>query len=108
MAATVNTIPRSFQQWPASYAPAPVNVTPPDFNLDAGLYALLLSAAVWGTATLQKLLPDGVTYVPVYPAIAANGPSVQLQLAAGQYQLTLAGVTTLKGEIALISRGPIK
>lgn len=104
----VNNIPRSFQNWPNSYgSAAPVSATPPDFNLDAGLYGLTLSAGAWGTAQLQKLLPDGVTYAPVSPVIAANSYA-QYQLPAGQYQLTLTGVTALNGEIALISRGPIR
>lgn len=103
----INNQPRSFQQWPATvpspYAPAPVNATPPDFNLDAGTYGLTITAGVFGTVTLRKLNPDGVTYTPVSAAIAANGYSV-LQLPAGQYQLTLAGVTALNGSIELISR----
>lgn len=93
-----NDQPRSFQYW------ATINATPNDFNLDAGVYGLILSAGVWGTATLQKLLPDQSTYVAVSAAIAANGYTV-LQLPAGQYRLVLAGVTGLLGEIALIARG---
>lgn len=103
----INNIPRSFQQWPASYAPAPVNATPADFNLDAGIYGMVISAGVFGTATLQKMLPDGTTYVAVSAAIGANGYTV-LQLPAGQYRLALAGITALVGEIALISRGPLR
>lgn len=103
---TLNNQPRSFQQWPApAYAPAPVSATPPDFNLDAGTYALTLTAGVWGTATLQKLLPDGTTYVAVNGAIIAGNGLTVLTLPAGQYRLLLAGITALVGEIALIGRG---
>lgn len=101
----INNQPRNFQQWPSSYAAAPVNATPPDFNLDAGTYGLTVTAGVWGTATLQKLLPDGVTYVPVTGAILAGNGFTVLVLPAGQYRLALAGITSLNGEIALIARG---
>lgn len=104
----INNQPRSFQQWPqASYAPAPVSATPPDFNLDAGVYGLALAATTFGTAVLQKLLPDGTTYVAVSPVIAAASYSVY-QLPAGRYRLALTGVTALVGEIALIARGSLR
>lgn len=94
----VNNIPRSFQYWAA------IAATPLDFNLDAGAYGMTLHATVWGTATLKKLLPDGATYVAVATAFSADG-YLELHLPAGQYQLTLAGITALTGEIALIARG---
>lgn len=96
-AATIS-MTRSFQYWAA------INATGPDFNLDAGGYGLTLHATAWGTATLKKLLPDGTTYVAVATAITADG-YVELHLPAGQYQLTLSGVTGLTGEIALIVPG---
>lgn len=92
----INNIPRSFQTWVA------VAATPPDFNLDAGVYGLMLSWTA-GSATLQKLLPDGVTYVAVSAVIAASGYTV-LQLPAGQYRLAVV-TGPLTGEIALIARG---
>lgn len=89
--------PRSFQFWNS------ISATPADFNLDAGNYGLTLS--ITGTsATLQKLLPDGVTYVPVSAAITASGYTF-LQLPAGQYRLALVAVTALIGEIAKIDTG---
>lgn len=90
--------PRNFQYWPNAGAAAN------DFNLGAGVFGLTLSASVWGTAVLQKLLPDGATYVPVSSAIAVSGLTV-LQLPAGQYRLVVAGTTTFVGELALIARG---
>lgn len=92
----INNIPRSYQTWAAVVA------TPPDFNLDAGVYGLTLSWTA-GSATLQKLLPDGVTYVAVSAVIAASGYTV-LQLPAGQYRLAVV-TGPLTGEIALIARG---
>lgn len=94
----IQNIPRSFQYW------ASIAATPPDFNLDAGVYGLTVTAGVFGTATLSKLLPDGVTYVAVSAAIAAAGYTV-LQLPAGQYRMVLGGMTAFVGEIALIARG---
>lgn len=92
----INNIPRSYQFWNAVVA------TPPDFNLDAGVYGLTLAWTA-GTATLQKLLPDGVTYIAVSAAIAASGYTV-LQLPAGQYRLAVV-TGPLTGEIALVARG---
>lgn len=89
----INNIPRSFQFWNA------VAATPPDFNLDAGVYGL--TATVTGTVTLQKLIPDGVTYQPI--AVIVTG-YVTFQLPAGQYRILMAAAT-ITGEIALIARG---
>jgi hypothetical protein len=92
-------IPRSFQYW------ANISATPADFNLDAGWYGLTLHAT-WGggNATLQKLLPDGTTYVAVATPVAADGYAM-LILPAGQYRLAITTATGLTGEIALIARG---
>lgn len=97
----INNTPRSYQAWSA------IGATPNDFNLDAGLYGLTVSAGVWGSGTLQKLNPDGVTYAAVAPASVANGYST-LQLPAGQYRMLLAGVAAFSGVIELISRGPMR
>lgn len=97
----INNQPRSYQAWSV------IAATPPDFNLDAGLYGLTVSAGVWGTGVLQKLLPDGATYASVAPIIAADGYST-LQLPAGQYRMLLAGITAFSGVIELISRGPMR
>lgn len=98
----ITNIPRSFQFWNN------IAATPPDFNLDAGWYGLTLALTSGGAATaLQKLLPDGVTYVSVMGAsvFAATGGYVMLILPAGQYRLSLTAAVGLIGEIALISRG---
>lgn len=91
---------RSFQYFAA------IAATPSDFNLDAGTYGITVHATVWGTATLQKLLPDGTTYVAVLAALNADGYS-RIGLPAGQYRLLLAGVTALTGEIAQIAPGRV-
>lgn len=94
----VSNQPRSYQFWNG------IDATPNDFNLDAGRYALTIAATAFGTATLQKLLPDGTTYAPVTPALAAAGYTV-LQLPAGQYRMALAGITALIGVIEKIDVG---
>jgi hypothetical protein len=102
MAPIPSNVPRSFQSWPSPG----ITATPTDFNLDAGVYGL---SATWGvgTAQLQKLMPDGVTWVPITAALAAPGGTYAvLQLPAGRYRMVLAGgVTAFIGEIALIARG---
>ena len=89
--------PRNFQFWNN------ISATPPMFNLDAGAYGLTLTAGTFGTPTLQKLLPDGATFVTVAAPTAAG--YTELHLPAGWYQLTLTGTTGLIGEIALIAKG---
>jgi hypothetical protein len=85
-----------------------IDATPDTFNLDAGVYGVTLEAAVWGTATLQRVFP-AVGAIPAFnvtvlTAFAADGYAV-IQLPAGRYQLTLAGVTDLSGAIELIAHG---
>jgi hypothetical protein len=92
---------RSYTSWSA------INTTPtdPDFNLDAGVYGLTLRATAWGSATLQRVLSlTGPILVAVAPAVIADGYAV-VQLPAGRYRLTLAGVTALTGAIELIAPG---
>lgn len=93
--------PVSYQVWSA------IGATPLDFRLDAGKYGLTITAAVFGTATLQRVLPDGAGgqfVVPVSAALAANGYTV-LELPAGWYRIALAGVTTFSGLIEQIAPG---
>ncbi len=83
-----------------------ISATPDTFALDAGKYGLTMHATVWGTATLQRMMPDGTeaTFVTVLLAFSADGYAV-LELPAGRYQLTLAGVTALVGLIEQIAPG---
>lgn len=93
--------PVSFQLWNA------IDATPLDFRLDAGAYGLTVSAVAWGTATLQRVLPDGAggqVAVAILAPLAANGYT-ELHLPAGWYRLVLAGITDLTGEIAMIAPG---
>lgn len=63
--------------------------TPPAFPLTAGRYAVQVTGSTFGTVTLELLGPDGVTYLPVGNAFAANGVQF-LDLPTGTYQLVLA------------------
>jgi hypothetical protein len=97
-------VPRSFQSWPSPG----ITATPTDFYLDAGRYGLLATWTV-GTATLQKLAPDGVTYLNVSAALAAPGAASAYsvyELPAGRYRMLLAGgIVGFIGEIAQIAPG---
>lgn len=90
VAATVSQT-RSFQFYNAIG-----NVQQPDFNLDAGTYGITAHATAWGTATLQRLMPDGTAalYVTVLAALAGDGYT-RIGLPAGQYRWVVAGVTAL-------------
>lgn len=93
----LNSQPKNFQYW------ATISATPNAFDLDAGSYGVTLHAAVWGTAALQKLLPDGATFVTVATFVADGYQEIHVP--AGQYQLLLTTVTGLIGEVALIAKG---
>lgn len=88
---------RSYQAFDA------IAATPDAFNLDAGKYGLTLHATAWGTAALQRVLP-GPLLVTVLTAFAADGYGV-VELPAGKYQLTLAGITALSGVLEQIAPG---
>lgn len=94
--------PRSYQYWAA------IAATPADFVLDAGNYALIATWTV-GTVQLNKLMPDGVTVVPVSTALPAPGAGSgysMFSLPAGQYRLVFAGgVVGFTGTIEKIDVG---
>jgi len=76
--------------------------TPGAFDLPSGQYGVLVSAT-WGggSATLQKLSPDGTTYVTCLTAFSANGYAT-VNLPAGTYKLTIATATGVYAEISPI------
>ena len=65
------------------------------FTLRGGHYTVDVVASTFGTVTLQRLGPDGSTYVGVKNdagaaiTFSANG-SLNVQLSAGQYKFALA------------------
>lgn len=60
-----------------------------DFILLGGLYHVSVLATNFGTVTLQKLGPDGTTYLTAMTAFSANGVATA-SLPPGQYRLALA------------------
>lgn len=80
--------------------------TSPVFPLKGGRYMLEIAAGgSGGTVGLQKLGPDGVTFIPVPPitaALTAAGAAVY-DLSGGNFQLV---VTTLTAIFASIVRLP--
>jgi hypothetical protein len=92
-----NQQPVDYQYWPTAAAAAN------DFYLHAGLYGLTLSASAWGTANLQRLLPDGATYVSVMPAVVAASGCTTYYLPSARYRLVVAGTTAFVGVLEKIS-----
>jgi hypothetical protein len=95
----VKTIPRSYQSWVA-LAATPAN----DFELDAGNYGLTVAAGGFTSYQLQRLMPDGVTYVPATPVFLASGYNI-LSLPAGRYSVVVVGATAFTGLIEKIDAG---
>lgn len=77
-----------------------ISATPATFVLRGGNYGITLHATAWGTATLQRLTPDG-GYVTVLTAFSADGYQ-NISLPNGTYKLLLAGITALSGDIVSI------
>ncbi len=73
-----------------------------NFQLLGGKYMFEVIGTGFGTVTLQKLGPDGTTYLSVSSALAANGGAV-LDLPPGQYKVA---ITTTTAVYASISRIP--
>lgn len=95
------TIPRNYQQWQNNVTPAT------DFNCDAGVFGLTVTASAWGTAQLQRLVVDpvlGAEYINVGPQITANG-FTEYHLPAGQYHLAVAATTAFSGVFEKIVSG---
>lgn len=72
-----------------------IAATPASFVLRGGNYGVT-THATWGggSLTLQRLSPDGSTYVTVLTAFSADGYQ-NVNLPSGTYQLLLATATGL-------------
>jgi len=70
-----------------------ISATPASFTLRGGNYGVTVHAT-WGggSVTLQRLSPDGSTYVTVMTAFAADGYA-NANLPSGTYQLLVATAT---------------
>ncbi|MDR3562049.1 MAG: hypothetical protein P4N59_11525 [Negativicutes bacterium] len=58
-----------------------------------GRYVFLFCGTGAGTAVLNTLGPDGVTWVPASTSITANANAQLLDLCPGQYQIVITGFT---------------
>lgn len=72
-----------------------ISATPAPFTLRGGNYGVT-AHATWGggSVTLQRLSPDGSTYVTVLTAFAADGYQ-NANLPSGTYQLLVATATAI-------------
>lgn len=72
-----------------------ISATPASFVLRGGNYGITVHAT-WGggSVTLQRLSPDGSTFVTVMTAFAADGYANQ-NLPNGTYQLLVATATAI-------------
>ena len=71
-----------------------VTSTSPQFQLGGGKYWFgAVGAFNSGTATLQRVGPDGGTLITVGTALTVNGGNVS-DLPPGMYQVTITGSTT--------------
>jgi hypothetical protein len=66
-----------------------INATTAAFQLQGGKYNVDVIGSTFGTVTLQRLGPDGSTYLTAMTAFAANGLAVA-DLPKGQYKVALA------------------
>jgi hypothetical protein len=80
-----------------------ISSTPAPFNLRGGPYGVTAHTTTWGggSATLQRLSPDGSTYVTVLTAFSADGYA-SANLPSGTYQLAIATATALYVDVEAI------
>jgi hypothetical protein len=85
----------------------PPPVTTPAFRLKGGIYALSATMTGTGTAQLQRLLLDGVTWVGVHAAFTTGANFLtSLYLPAGSYRIVDTVVTALYFEVSGIFGSP--
>ena len=67
-----------------------IAATTAQFGLGGGTYNVDVVGSTFGTVTLQRLGPDGATWLNALAAFAANGGATAANLPAGQYRFALA------------------
>lgn len=77
-------------------------VTSTQFELHGGVYVMDIVATGTGTVTLQRLGPNGTTFLVATAALTATGPSPTLYLPPGQYNVVTAGLTAVYATIARV------
>ena len=86
---SINRIPRSGGTSGQCQTFTNINATSGTFVLYGGEYAVDVIGSTFGTVTLQRLGPDGSTWLTALTAFAANG-TASVDLCPGQYRLALA------------------
>lgn len=74
------------------------------FSLLGGRYLVAATATGSGTMGLQRLGPDGTTYVAAHTAFAAVAGYIVLDLAPGTYKFVIATFTAVCAEVTAIPR----
>jgi hypothetical protein len=76
-----------------------ISATPASFTLTGGNYGVTVTAT-WGggSVTLQRLAPDGSTYVTVMTAFTADGYA-DANLPDGTYRLLIATATGVSVDV---------
>lgn len=79
-----------------------ISATPASFTLRGGNYGVT-AKATWGggSVTLQRLSPDGSTYVTVVTAFTADGYA-SANLPGGTYRLLVATATAIYVDVVSI------
>lgn len=91
-------------QWPVdTYTFVNIAASPAAFTLRGGQYAVTVHAT-WGggSATLQRLASDGLTYVTCLTAFSADGYATA-NLPSGTYKFTIATATGVYADITSIA-----
>ena len=71
-----------------SFAMSNSNASSANFALKGGTYTVDVIGSTFGTVTLQRLGPDGSTFLTAMTAFAANGTATA-DLPAGAYKVAL-------------------
>ena len=80
-----------------------ISATTDPFQLVGGVY-VVDAIGTWnsGTLTLQRLGPDGNTYITALTALSADGASAATALPAGTYRLAIATATAVFVSVARV------
>jgi hypothetical protein len=80
-----------------------ISATTSAFTLRGGNYGITVTATFGGgSVTLQRLAPDGSTYVTVVTAFTAAGYA-SANLPSGTYRLTIATATAVYADVVSIA-----
>lgn len=79
------------------------SAAPGPFTIQGGTYTFAIIATGSGTVTLQRLGPDGVTYINAATALSTSGAvSAALALPPGLYQIAIATFTNVFADLSRV------